>query len=950
MEHWHTRSIETLMIEFESQFEGLTGKQGGERLEKNGFNLLEGKKKTPLWLRILFQLKDPMILVLLGAAALSFVASGGEDWLDGAIILLIVMVNNFIALSQEDHAEKALEALKNMTSPTATVVREGKEQKIPAKLLVTGDILVLRTGDMVPADGRLVQTVGLQVDESSMTGESLPVEKKLSNGLPADLGVGDWTNMVISGTLITGGHGRALVVATGMDTQMGKIASLLQKTKEQPSPLQVKMAEVSKVLSFLCLAVCAVMFGVGLLQGTDILSMFMTAVALAVAAIPEGLPAVVSIVLALGMSRMAEQGAIVKKLPAVETLGSASVICSDKTGTLTQNKMTVQECFVLSDTRRKDALQCALLCSNATIDWKGGAPMVTGSPTESALALYSVKEGLDRDTLYKELPKVEEIPFDSERKLMSTLHPCPEGGYIVYVKGAPDILLRQCTHTLKGAINGKDRQEILDYNETMARKAMRVIGVAQRKVAFLPSKLTAEWVEQGLTFLGLFGITDPPRPEVKEAVAQCHRAGVRPVMITGDHRATAIAVATQLDIFRQGDWAVTGAELDFMPQSVLEQDIARFSVFARVSPEHKMRIVNAWQKSGHVVAVTGDGVNDAPALKAADIGCAMGISGNDVAKGASDMILTNDNFNNIVEAIQEGRTIYTNIRKAIHYLLSCNIGEIVTLFVATLFNFATMPLVPVQLLWLNLVTDTLPALALGVETPEHGTMEKQPRSQSASMFDKEFSTRLAWQGIMVGALTLSAFGLGYLLAPVESAGSVANTMAFATLTLSQLFHAFNVRSESESLLTQGMFSNPAMNKAFLVGLALQLAVLTIPPLQAVFSVVSMNSTQWCCVLALALVPIPICEGSKIKIRSKAMEGKRLVSSKEWKQLQASHLARMSEELIGSTETEPTLEEKEDILYEKQLDNVIPLVTQPIPSKKQEEPNKERKEEPVLAEK
>lgn len=921
MEHWHSRPIEDLLVEFDTDYDGITSKQGTQRLEKNGENLLAPPKKIPLLLRVILGLKDPMILVLLLAAALSYVASGGEDWLDAAIILLIVMVNNFIAISQEDHAQKALEALQNMSTPMANVYRDGNLQEIEAKKLVVGDVILLQTGDKIPADGRLLQAVSLQLDESSMTGESMPVEKKLANSLPTDLAVGDWTNMVISGTLITGGHGKALVVATGMDTQMGKIANLLQKSDTQLSPLQVKMAEVSKALSALCLAVCAIMFGVGALQGKDLLTMFMTAVALAVAAIPEGLPAVVSIVLALGMSRMAERGAIVKKLPAVETLGSASVICSDKTGTLTQNKMTVQECFTLSGTRRRDALQCALLCSNATLKWKAGAPEVTGTPTESALALYAVKEGIDREKLWKELPKIEEIPFDSGRKMMSTIHPCPDGGYLIYVKGAPDMLLKQCTHTLKGAINGKDRQDIVEQNEAMARKAMRVIAVAQRNIAFMPTNLSGEWLEQGLTFLGLFGITDPPRPEVKDAVSQCHKAGVRPVMITGDHRSTAIAIATQLDIFRKGDWAITGTELDFMPQTVLEEDIARFSVFARVSPEHKMRIVNAWQNSGKIVAVTGDGVNDAPALKTADIGCAMGISGNDVAKGAAEMILTNDNFNTIVEAIGEGRGIYANIKKAIHYLLSCNIGEIVAIFVGTLFNFATMPLVPVQLLWLNLVTDTLPALALGVEEVEEGVMTLPPREKNQSLFEKSFSKRLIIQGIMVGLLTLTAYGFGfYILSNGENSGALANTMAFSTLTLSQLFHAFNVRSETESLFSIGVFSNPSMNKAFLLGLALQLSVLTIPSLQSVFSVIPMNVHQWMTVLILAILPIPLCEISKFRIKNQKNEGKRVVSAKELKEFKASQVVRQSEELLHAKKLQLTLEEIDEFEAEMEIAN------------------------------
>ncbi len=908
MEQWHSRAVEELVTELHSGYEGLGEKEAKERLETQGKNQLNpAKKKNILW-RIFAQLKDPMILVLLAAAGLSYWASGGEDWLDAVIILVIISVNSMISLSQEDHAQRALEALEEMTAPLATVLREGKEISIPACDVVVGDVIVLHTGDKVPADGRLLKAVSLQMDESTMTGESMAVDKRLCNALPEDTPVGDWCNMVLSGTLVTGGQGRALVVATGMNTQLGKIAELLEETQGQISPLQVKMGEVSKNLSFLCLAVCGLMFGIGLLQGQDMLSLFMTAVALAVAAIPEGLPAVVSIVLALGTSRMAERGAIIKKLPAVETLGSASVICSDKTGTLTQNKMSVQDCYVLPNTRRRDALQAALLCSNAQITWNGGKPEIRGSPTESALAFYAVKEGIDKDRLHNDYPKVEEIPFDSTRKLMSTLHPNPNGGYLIYVKGAPDVLLKQCTHSLRGRMTQGERQSVLEQNEAMARNSMRVIAVAQRSIAFIPPKMVAENMEQGLTFLGLFGLMDPPRPEVKSAVSACYKAGIKPVMVTGDHRSTALAIAKDLQIYRHGDWTITGAELDFMPQRVLEQDIHRFSVFARVSPQHKMRIVQAWQQRGNVVAVTGDGVNDAPALKTADIGCAMGITGTDVAKGASELILTNDNFNTIVSAVEEGRGIYANIRKAIHYLLSCNIGEIVAIFVGTVFHFATMPLVPVQLLWLNLVTDTLPALALGVEPVEEGLMAQPPREHDHNLFDKAFSLRLVWQGIMVGCLTLFAYYLGYahLSTETQNSGAVANTMAFATLTLSQLFHAFNVRSEDKSLLTLGLFSNPAMNKAFVLGLGLQLAVLCLTPLQGVFSVVPMTEEQWISVFALAMSPLPFCEAVKWHSRGKTQQGKRVVSHKELKQWQESKEQRQKQEAPEEAVAEPPL--------------------------------------------
>ncbi|MCI8423855.1 MAG: cation-translocating P-type ATPase [Lawsonibacter sp.] len=861
MGDWHSRPVSQIMKELDSRAGGLSSREAAARLERYGPNQLEAPPRPSLLLRVLGQLKDPMILVLLAAAGLSLAASGGEDWLDGAIILVIVVVNSVLSITQEDHAQQALEELRRMSSPMAQVLRDGQRVKLAAAALVPGDVILVEAGDQVPADARLLECSRLQTDESAMTGESLPVEKGCRDALPADAPLGDWSNMVLSGSLVTAGRGTALVTATGMDTQMGRIAGLLLEDPEGETPLQRRMAEISRSLSFLCLAVCAVMFGVGLLRGKGLLEMFLIAVSLAVAAIPEGLPAIVTIVLALGVQRMADRGAIVKKLPAVETLGCASVICSDKTGTLTQNRMTVQTLWLPPGGRRREALTAGCLCSDACLVWKAGAPTASGDPTEAALVVYAAQGGVDQGQL--NCPRAGDIPFDSDRKCMSTLHPREGGGWVVYAKGAPDVLLERCTHGPEGPLTPGQRRRILQANEAMAQDALRVIAVARRDLSALPPRLEPEQVERGLTFLGLFGLMDPPRPEVRSAVHKCHLAGVRPVMITGDHRSTAAAVARALDILRPGDLAVTGAELDFMPQETLEEDIDKFSVFARVSPEHKMRIVRAWQKRGCVAAMTGDGVNDAPALRAADIGCAMGRSGTDVAKGAADMILTDDNFSTIVAAIEEGRGIYANIRKAIHYLLSCNIGEIVTLFAATLLDLGQTPLVPVQLLWLNLVTDSLPALALGVEPVEEGAMEKQPRDSSAGLFDRDFSIRLAWQGLMVGGLTLAAYFLGLLwLGAPGQEGAAANTMAFATLTLSQLFHAFNVRSEDRSVFALGLFSNGAMNKAFLAGLALQLAVLLLPPLQGVFSTVPMDGAQWLAVLALAAAPIPICEGAK----------------------------------------------------------------------------------------
>ena len=872
MEPWHSLSVAETLKRTQSGRTGLSGREAALRLERDGRNVLRAAKGPPLWLRFLMQFKDPMIVVLLVAAGLSLMASGGKEWLDAAIILLIVVVNAVISISQEDSAQRALEALRDMAAPRALVLRDGRALRLPAEELVLGDVLVLEAGDQVPADARILEGAGLKADESAMTGESVPAGKKAGEGLPEDTPLGDRSNMLLSATLLTAGRCTAVVVAVGMDTEVGKIAGLLMDQEEGETPLQKKMAEISKTLSFVCLCVCAVMFGVGLLAGKNLLDMFLTAVSLAVAAIPEGLPAIVTIVLAMGVGQMAKRNAIVKKLPAVETLGCASVICSDKTGTLTQNKMTVTQIHTLRPEHRQKALAIGALCGDAVLRPNGTA---VGDPTEIALVLAAAGEGLEKESLEREQPRKRELPFDSERKRMSTLHRLGDGTWRLLVKGAPDVLLERCGRALdRGEVpmTAGLRRKLAAANEEMAGRALRVLGVAYRDLSGDPGILTPE-DETDLVFVGLLGMIDPPRPEVKTAVARCNEAGIRPVMITGDHRLTAVAIARELNIFRSGDRAITGAELDFLPQEVLEEDVEKFSVFARVTPEHKMRIVKALQKKGRVVAMTGDGVNDAPALKAADIGCAMGKSGTDVAKSAADLILTDDNFSTIVAAVEEGRGIYSNIKKAIHYLLSCNIGEIITIFFATVLGFEQMPLIPVQLLWLNLVTDSLPALALGVEPVEDGVMEEAPRPAGESLFARGFAFRLAWQGVMVGALTLCAYFLGeYVLAEPGLRHTTANTMAFATLTLCQLFHAFDVRSEHASLFHIGVFSNSAMNRAFLAGVAMQLAVLCLPPFMNIFSVVAMTGRQWLAVLALSLAPLVVCEAVKAAARRRAWRG------------------------------------------------------------------------------
>ena len=855
MSQWHSKTTKEVLDQLKVTAEsGLTDSEVKKRLEQYGPNELKSAEKESLFMRFLDQMKDPMIIVLLVAAVLSFVSSGFTDWVDSVIILLIVIVNAVISISQEDNAEKALEALRKMSAPLAKVIRNGAVTRVETNLLVPGDIIVLEAGDLVPADARILECANLKADEAAMTGESVPVSKTALDSLPEDTALGDRKNMVISSTVITNGRATCVVTSTGMETEVGQIAGMLMNEDDSETPLQKKMGEISKVLSVICLGVCVVMFFVGLFHQRPILEIFMSAVALAVAAIPEGLAAVVTIVLALGVQRMVKRNAIVKKLPAVETLGCASVICSDKTGTLTQNKMTVVDVWTLRPDERPLALTISTLCNDTVLTYgEDGTPKTAGDPTETAFVDIACKEGLDKNELEKTMPREAELPFDSERKMMSTIHPAA-GGYRVMVKGAPDVLLGRCQ------IAGADAKAVLERNGEMAGRALRVLGVAYKDIPAIPAELTSEDLENGLTFVGLIGMIDPPRMEVKQAVAECYSAGIRPVMITGDHKLTAVAIAKELDIFRDGDQAMTGEDLDAMSQDELNQKVDQYSVFARVSPEHKMRIVKAWQYKGKVVAMTGDGVNDAPALKVADIGCAMGITGTDVAKGAADMILTDDNFSTIVHAVEQGRGIYSNIKKSIQYLLSCNIGEIITIFVATALNFHQMPLVPIQLLWLNLVTDSLPALALGMEPVEEGIMKEKPRDPKDSIFAHGFAASMIFYGVLVGAVTLLAYVLGeYVLSDPAEADRVACTMSFATLVFCELTRAFAVRSEHHSIFKIGLFSNSMMNKAFAVGLILQLAVLLIPPLQEVFDVTSLNATEWAVVICLAFVPLVTSE-------------------------------------------------------------------------------------------
>lgn len=858
MNLWYHISKDEVLKDLEVDPEkGLTSAEATKRLESYGKNELQAAKKDSMFKKVIDQLKDPMIIVLLIAAVLSYVSSGFEDWVDSVIILLIVIINAIISISQENNANKSLEALQKMSAPLAKVLRDGKIVHLDTALIVPGDIIELEAGDLVPADARILSLANLKSDESAMTGESVPVNKKDINSMPEDTVLGDRKNMLITSSVITNGRATCVVTETGMNTEVGHIANMLISEDDNTTPLQKKMAEISKVLSIVCLGICVLMFIVGLLYNRPILEIFMMAVSLGVAAIPEGLAAIVTIVLALGVQRLVKRNAIVKKLPAVETLGAASVICSDKTGTLTQNKMTIVDKFEEEANTDQLLYTIGALCNDSKLTVEeDGSIKVTGDPTETAFVTKAYEEHIDKNELEKAMPRVAEIPFDSERKLMSTIHKM-DHGFRVMVKGAPDVLLGRCT------IAKENKKIANEKNAELASRALRVLGVAYKDIDEIPAELTTEDLEQNLTFVGLLGMIDPPRLEVKQAVAECFAAGIRPVMITGDHKLTAVAIAKELDIFRDGDLAMTGAELDAMPQQLLEEKVDQYSVYARVSPEHKMRIIKAWQSHGKVVAMTGDGVNDAPALKVADIGCAMGITGTDVAKGAADMILTDDNFATIVHAVEQGRGIFANIKKSIQYLLSCNIGEIITIFIATALNFHQMPLVPIQLLWLNLVTDSLPALALGMEPVEPGVMKQKPRDAHKSIFSDGFATSMIFYGVLVGAITLGSYWIGeYLLSDPTKADGVANTMAFATLVFGELTRAFAVRSEHSSIFKIGVFSNKAMNKAFIVSLALQLIVLLIPFMQTIFKVQALTGVQWLVVIGLSLIPLVVSEITK----------------------------------------------------------------------------------------
>lgn len=850
---------------------GLSPGEAAKRLAAEGKNsLVQPQEKKGFFRRLLAQCNDFMIVLLLGAAAVSAAVSywnGERDFVDAVIIIAIVVLNAFLGVLQESKAEKALEALKELSAPKARVLRGGEEKEIPAEEVVRGDILLLLAGDYICADGRLLESRGLQTEESAITGESLAIEKE-AGVLPAKTLPGDRKNMVLSGSYVLAGKGAVAVTATGMDTEIGQIAALLTEQEDSETPLQKKLGETGRVLGIGALVICGIIFCMGLWRQQEPFQMFMTSVSLAVAAIPEGLPAIVTIVLAIGMQRMSGKNAIIRRLPAVETLGGAEVICSDKTGTLTQNRMKVTQLAALgrdlgkNEEKQRFILTLFTLCN----DVKRKGTKIIGEPTEKALAEAAEEGGVSLKALWREMPRIGEVPFSSERKLMTTVHAC-DGKWLSVTKGAPEVLFEKCSRCLDGngqvPFDGRRKGEARLKNGEMAAKALRVVAVAFREWEEEPLLFTAESLERELVFAGMAGMMDPPRPEAKEAVAICKQAGIRPVMITGDHALTARAIAAELGIYQPGDRVITGQELMQMSEEALVQAAAECTVFARVAPAHKVRIVKAFQKGGHVVAMTGDGVNDAPALKAADIGCAMGKNGTEVAKGAADMVLMDDNFSTIVEAVREGRGIYDNIRKAVHFLLSSNIGEIITIFAAMCFGWAT-PLLPIQLLWVNLVTDSLPAIALGVD-PGDGDIMKRPPRRDTSLFSGGMGSRIALEGMMIGMLALLAFGIGHIYFDGEKTYTIGRTMAFAVLSLSQLVHAFNMRTE-HSLFRISLGSNPVLLGAFFIGCVLQIGVIMIEPLAAVFKVCPLRPTEWFIVAALALTPLPVVELEKWKDR------------------------------------------------------------------------------------
>ncbi|MDD6986144.1 calcium-translocating P-type ATPase, PMCA-type [Butyricicoccus porcorum] len=860
---FHHETGETVMQELASSLsDGLSSSQAVQRKQQYGSNRLREKKKKSNLRRFIDQFKDVMILILIAAAAVSFVIAciegDPEGFFEPVLILLIVVLNAMMGVLQESKAEKALDALKNLSAPHARVLRDGKETVIDASELVPGDIIRLEAGDFIPADARLIQSASLKSEESALTGESVPAEKDAQAVIAEDAPLGDRTNMVFSGCSITYGTATAVVTATGMNTEMGNIANLLEAEEESMTPLQKKLAQLGKYLGILALAACAIIFVVGILNGIPSMEIFMTAVSLAVSAIPEGLPAIVTIVLSIGVQRMVSKNAIIRRLPAVETLGSASIICSDKTGTLTQNRMTLTKAWldgmdspedISTDNSKeiKQLLRYGALCCDGSVVFENGQEQHVGDPTETAIILAAHKNGMPKNELNRACPRLAEIPFDSDRKLMSTINKI-DGRYVVIVKGAFDVMASRC---ISGNLEAAQR-----ITEQLSASALRVLAVAYKEIDCVPAVPIPEELESRLIFLGLVGMIDPPRPEAQKAVGVCRKAGIKPVMITGDHVVTATAIARELGIFQDGDRAVTGTELDAMSETELDAQVEHISVYARVSPENKIRIVKAWQRKDQIVSMTGDGVNDAPALKAADIGCAMGITGTDVAKGAADITLTDDNFATIVDAVREGRGIYANIKKVVGFLLGTNIGEVIAVFAAMLL-WHRSPLLSMQLLWTNLVTDSLPAIALGMEAVESDVMDQKPRPKNESLFAHGFGVRIVLQGVLFGALCLLAFHIGQTVTGELAGGQ---TLAFLVLSLSQVIQAFNMRSE-HSLFRIGVFRNRRLNQAALVSIVL-VALVLFTPLSIPFGLVRLPVSLYLIGLVLIFVPVAVMEFSK----------------------------------------------------------------------------------------
>lgn len=860
---WHSSSVEEIAKNLKTNINiGLTDDEAQKRFERYGPNNLKEKKKESIFVKFIKQFNDFMIITLIIAAIISAVVSklnGETDYIDSIIIVAIVIFNAIMGLVQEQKAEKSLEALKKMTAPNAKVRRNGRVQEIDATLVVPGDIVILEAGNYVPADCRLINSYNLKIEESALTGETIPSLKDSSKILKENTAMGDLCNMVFATTIVVNGHGEAIVVETGMNTRVGKIAGMIIEDESPETPIQKKLAEVGKILAIACIIICVLIFVIGIFKKIPIIEMFMTSVGLAVAAIPEGLPAIVTIMLSIGVTKMAKKNSIIRKLPAVETLGSSSVICSDKTGTLTQNKMTVTEirnCFGRANSNeRKFILELGTMCTDTTEERINGKLGFVGEATEVAISNAAMEEGVSKSFLYDEMKRINDIPFDSKRKMMTTIHKYGNG-YRIITKGAPDVLLKRCSNCYSGGqivpiFSKKD--DINEQNNQMAEKALRVIAVAYKDVEKLPEM---QDVEKDLIFCGLIGMIDPPREGVKEAVRTCRRAGIKTVMITGDHLQTAKAIAKELGILKRGDLAIDGETLERMSQHELEQNIMDYSVFARVSPEHKVRIVKAFQSTGAVVAMTGDGVNDAPALKNADIGIAMGKGGTDVAKNAADMILLDDNFVTIVEAVKQGRNIYDNIKKAIHFLISTNIGEIVTIFFGLVLGIKS-PLLAIQLLWINLVTDSLPAIALGLEKEEENIMSRLPRNPKKNLFADGLWWKIIIEGAMLGIFTLLAFSIGNRLYSVE----VGRTMAFLTLGILELVHSFNIKSE-ESIFKIGVLENKYLVGALVLGVILQVIVVVVSPLAQVFSLVPLTGIQWLYTILIAVAPIPIVEIQK----------------------------------------------------------------------------------------